>query len=42
MPEAGGQYVYINKAYRELPAFLFGWIFFFAYITGGVAFLTLA
>ena len=34
MPEAGGQYVYIQKAYGELPAFLFGWIFFFAYMTG--------
>ena len=42
MPEAGGQYVYINKAYGELAAFLFGWIFFFAYMTGGVAFLALA
>jgi APA family basic amino acid/polyamine antiporter len=42
MPEAGGQYVYINKAYGELAAFLFGWIFFFAYMTGGIAFLSLA
>jgi APA family basic amino acid/polyamine antiporter len=42
MPEAGGQYVYINKAYGELAAFLFGWVFFFAYMTGGVAFLALA
>ena len=42
MPEAGGQYVYINKAYGELAAFLFGWIFFFAYMTGGMAFLALA
>ena len=42
MPEAGGQYVYIKKAYGDLAAFLFGWIFFFAYMTGGVAFLALA
>ncbi len=42
MPEAGGQYVYISKAYGELAAFLLGWIFFFAYMTGGIAFLTLA
>ena len=42
MPEAGGQYVYIQKAYGELPAFLFGWIFFFAYMTGGIATLSLA
>ena len=42
MPEAGGQYVYIQKAYGELPAFLFGWIFFFAYMTGGIAILAMA
>jgi len=42
MPEAGGQYVYIQKAYGELAAFLFGWIFFFAYMTGGIAYLALA
>jgi APA family basic amino acid/polyamine antiporter len=42
MPQAGGQYVYIQKAYGELVAFLFGWIFFFAYMTGGVASLALA
>jgi APA family basic amino acid/polyamine antiporter len=42
MPEAGGQYIYINKAYGELAAFLFGWIFFFAYMTGGIASLALA
>ena len=42
MPEAGGQYIYIQKAYGELPAFLFGWIFFFAYMTGGIATLAMA
>ena len=42
MPQAGGQYVYIQKAYGELAAFLFGWIFFFAYMTGGIAYLALA
>ncbi len=42
MPEAGGQYVYIHKAYGELPAFLFGWVFFLAYMTGAVASLALA
>ncbi len=41
MPEAGGQYVYIQKAYGELAAFLFGWMFFFAYMTGGIASLAL-
>lgn len=42
MPEAGGQYVYINRAYGELAAFIFGWLFFLAYLTGGVASLALA
>lgn len=42
MPEAGGQYVYIHKAYGDLAAFLFGWVFFFAYISGGIASLALA
>jgi APA family basic amino acid/polyamine antiporter len=42
MPEAGGQFVYIHKAYGELAAFLFGWMFFFAYMTGGIASLALA
>lgn len=42
MPQAGGQYVYIHKAYGELAAFLFGWVFFFAYISGGIASLALA
>ncbi|HRI61160.1 MAG TPA: amino acid permease [Saprospiraceae bacterium] len=25
MPKAGGQSVYIERAHRQLPAFLFGW-----------------
>jgi dipeptidyl aminopeptidase/acylaminoacyl peptidase len=42
MPEAGGQSIYIQRAYGDLAAFLFGWIFFLAYMTGGVASLALA
>ncbi|MBD3414387.1 MAG: amino acid permease [Candidatus Aminicenantes bacterium] len=42
MPEAGGQYVYLKEAYGPLPGFLFGWIFFLVYMTGGIAGLALA
>ena len=34
MPKAGGQYVYLREAYGSLPAFLFGWVAFIAYLTG--------
>lgn len=36
-PEAGGQYVYLKNAYGPLFGFLFGWIVFLAYVTGGIA-----
>ena len=36
-PEAGGQYVYLKQAYGSLFGFLFGWIVFLAYVTGGIA-----
>ncbi len=42
MPEAGGQYVYLREAYGPLAAFLFGWILFLVYMTGGIAGLALA
>jgi APA family basic amino acid/polyamine antiporter len=42
MPDAGGQYVYLRKAYGPLPAFLFGWILFLVYNTGGIAGLSVA
>jgi APA family basic amino acid/polyamine antiporter len=42
MPKAGGQYVYIREAYGPLPGFLFGWILFLVYMTGGIAGLALA
>jgi len=42
MPEAGGQYVYLRGAYGPLSGFLFGWILFLVYMTGGIAALALA
>jgi APA family basic amino acid/polyamine antiporter len=41
-PEAGGQYIYLREAYGPLPGFLFGWLSFTVYITGGIAVLALA
>jgi len=41
-PEAGGQYVYLREAYGPLPGFLFGWVSFFVYMTGGIAGLAAA
>lgn len=41
MPEAGGQYVYLREAYGPMAAFLFGWILFLVYMTGGIAGLAL-
>ena len=42
MPEAGGQYVYLREAYGPMAGFLFGWILFMVYMTGGIAGLALA
>jgi len=42
MPEAGGQYVYLREAYGPMAGFLFGWISFLVYMTGGIAGLALA
>lgn len=41
MPAAGGQYVFIREAYGRLLAFLFGWIFFLAYLCGVIAYMSL-
>ncbi|MGE4234386.1 MAG: APC family permease [Bacteriovoracia bacterium] len=46
-PEAGGEYVYLRKAYGDLPAFLYGWMRFWiggpgsiaAYAVGTVSFI---
>jgi APA family basic amino acid/polyamine antiporter len=37
MPEAGGQYVYIRRAWGKLPAFLYGWSVFSVIQTGVIA-----
>jgi APA family basic amino acid/polyamine antiporter len=37
MPEAGGQYIYLKQAFGSLVGFLFGWIVFLVYMTGGIA-----
>jgi basic amino acid/polyamine antiporter, APA family len=39
MPEAGGQYVYLRKAYGPLIGYLCGWSFFVAAQTGGISVL---
>lgn len=42
LPHAGGQYVYLREAYGPMAGFLFGWILFLVYMTGGIAGLALA
>jgi len=42
MPKAGGQYVYLKEAYGPLWGFLFGWLTFMVYVTGGIAALAVA
>ena len=37
MPTAGGQYVYIRRAWGEIPAFLYGWTVFTVIQTGVIA-----
>lgn len=37
MPKAGGQYVYIQRAFGKLPAFLYGWTAFTVIQTGLIA-----
>lgn len=37
MPKAGGQYVYIQRAFGKLPAFLYGWSAFMVIQTGLIA-----
>jgi APA family basic amino acid/polyamine antiporter len=36
-PQAGGEYVYLGKAYGDAPAFLYGWMQFAVAATGGIA-----
>jgi amino acid transporter len=42
LPDAGGPYVYLRKAYGDVPAFLFGWTEFLVIRTGSVATLASA
>ena len=41
-PKAGGQYVYLQKAYNPLVAFLFGWSFFSVIQTATIAAVAVA
>ncbi len=42
MPKAGGQYVYIQRAYNKLTAFLYGWTVFAVIQTGVIAAVAVA
>lgn len=42
MPNAGGQYVYIQRAFGRLPAFLYGWTVFMVIQTGLIAAVAVA
>lgn len=42
MPHAGGQYVYLKKAYNPLIAFLYGWTVFLVIQTGVIAAVAVA
>jgi APA family basic amino acid/polyamine antiporter len=42
MPKAGGQFVYIERAYGQLPAFLYGWTVFTVIQTGTIAAVAVA
>jgi len=42
MPKAGGQYVYIKKAFGSLTAFLYGWTVFLVIQTGVIAAVAVA
>jgi APA family basic amino acid/polyamine antiporter len=40
MPEVGGQYVYLRKAYHPAVGFLYGWVLLLVIQTGGMAAVT--
>ncbi|HND89567.1 MAG TPA: amino acid permease, partial [Saprospiraceae bacterium] len=42
MPKAGGQFVYIERAWGQLPAFLYGWTVFTVIQTGVIAAVAVA
>ncbi len=41
-PEVGGQYVFLKKAWGEIPAFMYGWALFFVIQTGTLAAVAVA
>jgi APA family basic amino acid/polyamine antiporter len=42
MPATGGQYVYLREAYGPLCAFVCGWTFMLAVLSGGIAWLAVS
>ncbi|MEW5981200.1 MAG: amino acid permease [Acidobacteriota bacterium] len=42
LPDAGGQYVFLSRAYGSLVGFLFGWAYFVVVNAGGLGALSLA
>ena len=42
MPKAGGQYIYIQRAFGKLPAFMYGWTVFTVIQTGVIAAVAVA
>lgn len=42
VPEAGGQYVYIRKAWGKIMGFLYGWTLFLVIHTGSIAAVSIA
>jgi len=42
MPKAGGQFIYIERAWGQLPAFLYGWTVFTVIQTGVIAAVAVA
>jgi len=42
MPKAGGQFVYIQRAFGKLPAFMYGWTVFTVIQTGTIAAVAVA
>lgn len=41
-PQAGGQYAYLREAWGRVPAFLYGWVFFWVLQTGTLAAVAVA
>src|ERR1700722_107925 len=41
-PDSGGEYIYLREACGALPAFLYGWMYFFFATGGSIAALSVA